>query len=441
MPLSQETLIAFGGALAIGALVGLEREKTKQKANNNSPLGIRTSIILSLFGAISAYLGQLFHPGIFLIAMIGMILLILSSHINLVVRNNRIGITTEISSLLVFLYGALCIFGYVHLALIAGIIMTFVLSLRKNLHSWVKKINQKELFDTLKFAIIAFIILPLLPNESYDHVLLSFLPTHSIHGSAESIQVLNPQRIWFMVVLISGISFIGYILVKIFGKKKGIGMVGILGGLYSSTATSLMLASYSKKHPESTTPFIAGIVLACATSFFKMFLVIETINQTFFARTFISMGLMFLFLMGTGLILFFKNKNTTETSANSLRAFEGFKTPFTLKNALKLALFLTVTLLIAKITLSYASIELYWFIAGAMAFFAIDDPIILSTATSAGTLLTFVEAKNIVLVAIFLNMIQKAGMIYLFGNRNLIKSLILIFTGLLLVTVIGFLYL
>jgi len=427
--------IPIGTSIIIGALIGLEREKAKQYKQGISQIGIRTDILICLFGALAAFLGKEFHPILFLVCFIALILLMIASYIYLAIAQKRIGITTEISSIMVFLLGGLAMAGYSQLALILAIIVTLILSIKMVLHRAVYQINAQEIYDTVKFAIIAFIILPFLPNQYFDHQIYNyFFPGATPPPQFDQIQVLNPYNIWFLVVLVSGISFLGYILVKIIDKKKGIGITGLIGGLYSSTATSLSLAHKSKSHPEITTPFVTGIVLACGISFFRTFIFLRALNGELFTRTFIPIAMMFVYLMIVGLYLLFKKRKDKLTQAAKL------KTPFELTEALKLCGFITGALLISKIILSYSSVNIYYFVAAFMAFFAIDDPFVISAAASAGKLISMNEAKNVVLLVTFLNMFQKVFLVLLFGNRKLFKPLLKIYLGLLLVTLVGFLY-
>ncbi len=429
------TLFSIGMSVVIGALIGLEREKAKEHKQGNSQIGIRTDILICLFGAISAFLGKTFSPVLFLVCFSALVLLTLASYIYLAIAQKRIGITTEISTIIVFLLGGLAMTGYSQLALILAIIVTLILSIKRALHSAVTKINAQEIYDTIKFAIIAFIILPFLPNQYFDRQIYSnILPNINPPAAFDQIQVLNPYNIWFLVVLVSGISFLGYILAKTVGNKKGIGISGLIGGLYSSTATSLSLAHKSKSNPDVTIPFISGIVLACGMSFLRTLIFLRALNVDLFNRAFIPVTLMFVYLMGIGLYFLLSKKKDKIIHTTDL------KTPFELNEALKLAGFITAALLISKIMLTYVSITYYYFVAAAMAFFAIDDPFVISAAASAGKIITITEAKNVVLLVLFLNMLQKAFLVLLFGNRKLFKPLLKIYIGLFLVSLIGFLY-
>jgi uncharacterized membrane protein (DUF4010 family) len=430
-------LFAIGTSIIIGALIGLEREKAKQYKQGVSQIGIRTDILICLFGAISAFLGKIVSPVLFFICLSALILLTLASYIYLAIALKRIGITTEISTIVVFLLGAIAMSGYAQLALILAILITLILSIKTALHHAITKINSQEIYDTIKFAIIAFIILPFLPNQNYDHQIYNaFLPGTTPPAAFDQIQVLNPYNIWFLAVLVSGISFLGYILVKTIGNRKGITISGLIGGLYSSTATSLSLAVKSKSHPEITTPFISGIVLACGVSFLRTFIFIRALNADLFNRAFIPVMMMFLYLMGVGTYMFFHRKKVKLTTTQT----SDLKTPFELTAALKLGGFITGALLISKMVLTYASVNFYYIVAALMAFLAIDDPFIISSAASAGKLITMTEAKNVILLVTFLNMFQKVFLVYIFGNRKLFKPLLKIYGGLFLVSLIGFIY-
>ncbi len=430
-------LIAIGASIIIGALIGLEREKAKQYKQGVSQIGIRTDILICLFGAISAFLGKTVNPVFFLVCFIALILFVLSSYIYLAIALKRIGITTEISTIVVFLLGAMAMDGYMQLAVILAILVTLILSIKTVLHHAVMKINTHEIYDTVKFAIIAFIILPFLPNQYYDHTIYNaFFPNTPPPAAFDQIQVLNPYNIWFLVVLVSGISFLGYILIKTIGNRKGISISGLIGGLYSSTATSLSLSQQSKKHPEITTPFVTGIIFACGISFTRTFIFIRALNAELFNRTFIPVLLMALYLMGAGAYLYFHKKKSGIKPAKAMK----LKTPFELMQALKMGGFISGALLIAKLVLTYASVNFYYIIAALTAFFAIDDPFVISSAASAGKLITMTQAKNVILLVMFLNMFQKAFLVLLFGNKKLFKPLLKVFAGLFLVTIVGFLY-
>lgn len=433
MPELNELLIPFGSSVLIGALIGIERERSKIRKGGKSPFGIRTSILISLVGAVAAYMGQNYDPMVFILTTITFFTLVLMAYGFLSYKMSRIGLTAEVSVILLYIYGAMCTTGYVQLAVIMGIFTTLVLTTKTYLRGFAAKMKTNELFDTIKFAIIAFIVLPFLPDKNYDDQILDpFLP--AIPADLATIDVLNPNRIWLLIVFVSGISFVGYMLVKFFGKKVGISLTGLMGGLYSSTATSMTLAAKSKVLTKTTTPFLAGIILALAISYTKSFIFIRALSEDLFNRVLLPLGLMFLYLSAVGIYLFFKSKK------EKISETKGFESPFKLKKAITLGGFIVAALLAAKITLSFAGVELYYVVATLSALLAIDDPIVISTAATTGTLIELEDAKNIILLVTFLNMVQKAGIVYAFGNRKLVPPLLYVFGGLLLVTTAGFIY-
>jgi len=432
----NSVLLPLGASILIGALMGLEREKTRITSKGKSAVGIRTDMLIGLFGAIAALLGQTINFWVFILCLTSILILSISSYIHLSTKYGRVGVTTEISTILLFLFGAMTMSGYMQLALILAILTTLILSMRQRLHKAIYNINDRELYDTIKFALITFVILPLLPNQSFDHEVFNFLfPGQTPPPGFDSVNVLNPYNIWFLVVLVSGISFLGYILVKIFGKGRGIAFAGLLGGMYSSSATSLTLAEKSKSTPNIVTPYVAGIVLSCAISFIRTFIQIRVLNDEVFSLVLAPIGLMFLYLLIVGLLFMARSKKEPQESQ-----VNKFETPFKVSQAMKLGGFIIGALIIGKIVLTYADLQWYTILASIMAFFAIDDPITISTATTAGKLISYIDAKNIIMMVIFLNMIQKIAVAYFFGNRKLVKPLVITFSGLLLVTLAGIFY-
>lgn len=457
----------FIGAV-IGAIVGLEREKSIQINKEKSPIGIRTDILGGILGGVAVYLSQLISPWVFLIILIAVIMIGLLPIVQNHGKEKVISYKTSISFLLVFLMGGLAFYGEIQVALAVAIIATLVLSLKYTLHKFVYVINYAEIIDAAKFVMIAFIILPFLPNHAYDQQVLNYLiPTtqqvqlvetpafpssKNLPGSnrlstdTRNIQtdILNPYRLWLLIVIISGLNFLGYILVKLYDRNKAYSLTGLIGGFYSSTITSLNLATASKKSPNLVYPFVAGIFLACGSSFLKMFILIRTINAQLFDLVFPGMLAMCIYLLLAGAFFHFYSQRVKKKpirKADKSTDMVQVESPLNLKNAVKLTVFITITIVAANLILHFTDIRIYYILSGLMAFLAVDDPIIISTADIAGKTISLEVAKNIVLGILFLNFIQKLPTAYFFGNRKLLKPLAIGFTGLLLVTITGILYL
>ncbi len=145
-----------------------------------------------------------------------------------------------------------------------GVAIMALLALRVEFHRLAGRITREDVFATLKFGIITAVILPVVPNRSLG---------------APPFDVLNPYKIWLMVVLISGISFIGYLLIKIVGTKRGIGITGFLGGLVSSTAVTLSFSQRSQKSGPLARAFAVAVTVAWTTMFARVIVEVAVVNR------------------------------------------------------------------------------------------------------------------------------------------------------------------
>jgi len=191
-----EFLKNFLIATALGALIGLEREHAQAKGKYTSFAGIRTFPLISLCGAIISYLSINISSWILVAGALILPGLIITAYYTSSIKSKYHGITTAIAALLAFFVGILCLYNEIILAIIVAVTTTILLYARTFLHQFAKKIKKQELVDTIKFAVIAFVILPFLPNKGYGPY-----------------EIFNPFIIWLMVVFISGISFVVYILI------------------------------------------------------------------------------------------------------------------------------------------------------------------------------------------------------------------------------------
>jgi len=178
-------------------------------------------------------------------------------------RNGNIGMTTEVAIIISMLIGALCYWGYITLAVAIGIATTTLLSLKVETDRLVHFLTLQVIASALQLAVISAIVLPVLPNRSL------FL---------EPFDVLNPFKIWLMVVFISGISFLGYIAIKVFWAERSIGLTSFLGGLVSSTAETLSFSERSKEDNNLSKPFALVIILAWTVIFARILVEVGVVN-------------------------------------------------------------------------------------------------------------------------------------------------------------------
>ena len=238
-----EIFQALGVALALGLLVGMEREWGKDQV-----AGIRTFTLVTLSGALSALVAEKYGGWVIAAAVVCLTVMILIGNLPALRRRAAdMGITTEFAMLAMFFTGMLPLMGYgVVATVVAGVVMVLLHS-KKSMHSLVRKIGEAELRAIARLVLIGLVILPVLPNEQYGY-----------YG------VFNPFKIWLMVVLIVGLSLAAYLVGKFIGPNKGLLVSGLLGGMISSTATTASLSRQSKDTGAS--PALLGLVIMIAST-------------------------------------------------------------------------------------------------------------------------------------------------------------------------------
>ncbi len=273
--------IAFG----LGMLVGMQREWADKPA-----AGIRTFPLITVLGALSALLAERYGGWAVAAGVLGVsAFFVISNAAMIKAEAAHPGITTEVAALVMFLVGAALVAGLVVPALAVGGAVAVLLQWKRPLHEFVGKIGEADLRAITRFVLIALVILPALPNQSYGP-----------YG------VLNPFEIWLVVVLIVGISLSAYIVYKLIGTRAGTILAGVLGGLISSTATTVSYSRLSRRMPETggLTAFV--IVTASATVFarvlFEIAVVAPQVLATLAPPILVMTG--YMVLLATGMFLF-----------------------------------------------------------------------------------------------------------------------------------------
>ncbi|HLF97428.1 MAG TPA: MgtC/SapB family protein [Methylococcaceae bacterium] len=245
-------------ALALGLLIGLQRGWTERGGEEGSRVaGIRTFGLISLLGALWQLLSAAHGPLTLAVAFGAFALLIVAGAVLEIRGKNNYSITTPVAALVAFALGALAMAGHLALAAAASVLTTVLLGLKPVLHGWLRRLEPRELNATFMLLLISVVLLPVLPDRTFDPW-----------------QALNPYKIWWMVVLISAISFSGYFAIKTVGAGRGILLTGLFAGLASSTAATLSLSRLAKKHPALHRLAAAGVCAASATMFVRMLLVV-----------------------------------------------------------------------------------------------------------------------------------------------------------------------
>lgn len=315
-------------ALGLGLLIGIERGWSGRKEDEGDRVaGIRTFSLVGLLGGIWAKLATFVGNWILAAVFIAFSALVVASYIiqGKDKQHKDIGITTEISLMITFSLGAWATFGYHVYALGVAVVVMGLLSIKPVLHRWLRKIEVEEIYAGIQLLVISIILLPLLPNQGYGPW-----------------QALNPYWIWWMVVLISGLSFVGYVLIKHLGEQLGILLTAITGAIASSTAVTISLAQLAKRKQSATSIFVAGALLASSIMILRIFIEVAVVNIALLHPLWIPLSLMLLTATGGSIYLWRQHgKSVTDDSSLEL------KNPLRFFTALQFGLLLALILLLA----------------------------------------------------------------------------------------------
>jgi uncharacterized membrane protein (DUF4010 family) len=389
--------LRFGVALGLGVLLGLERERTRQP--EKSFAGVRTIGLISLAGGLSAYFDQQLGLPWLALALFGAVVALTVVSYAVTASRGSLGITTEVTALLAFMLGSLCVRGYVPIAAFLAVATAVMLALKEWLHQLARRIESADVEATLKFAIVTIIILPLVPNENF--------------GPAP-LDVLNPYKIWLMVVLISGLNFASYILVKVVGPEHGIGVTGLLGGLVSSTAVTLGFAQRSRQNPAQSPALALGILLAWTVMFIRVPVMVAIVHRPTAVKLAIVMGGLAVASLGICLLLWRRREAKPDTAS-----VDTGENPFELGQAIQFGLLFGVVTFVAKASQVYLG-EAGLYAAGAIAGLTDVDAISLSMANLAASAPeNTVAAATTIVIAAGANTLVKSGMAVFTGSAEL----------------------
>jgi uncharacterized membrane protein (DUF4010 family) len=396
-----DVAVRFAVALGLGVFLGLERER--KKVDEKDAAGVRTIALVALAGAIAGYMDvQLGLGWLALLVFAAIATLVIVAYVVTAARGDA-GFTTEVSAILAFLLGVLCVRGELSLAASLAVATALLLALRDWLHALAKRIESADVEATLKFAIITLIVLPLVPDKSYG---------------PPPFDVVNPYRIWLMVVLISAIDFASSVLVKIVGTEHGIGFTGLLGGLVSSTAATLGFVKRSRAEPALCPSLALGILLAWTVMFARVLVVTGIVARALTPRLAIGLGLPALACVLATLWVWKKNRSpqrgTVDVGSN----------PFELGQAIKFGLLFGVVIFVARAAeVNFGTSGLY--VTGLLAGSTDVDAISLSMATLVNRQPESLDVgARTIAIAVLSNTIVKSGMVLLLGSSALRKLML-----------------
>jgi len=338
---TYEPFASLALVMAVGFLIGLQREQSMAREATGRRTfvgGIRTFPLVAVAGALSALLARAMGPWIVVTALVVLCVPAAIAYADDVRQGRDRGLTSETAYVLTFLLGALAPSGNVlqdtasRLLVVAalGVSVTALLSMKEALHDWAARVTKDDLYATVKFLVVAVIVLPLLPNRALD-----------------PLEVLNPFHIGLMITLIAGIGFAGYVAFRTLGPGRGLGVTGLLGGLVSSTAVTLSFSGRVKENSGMADACAAGMVLSWTVMFPRLLVIVAVVHPGLARSLVLPLGAAALAGAGASFLLY--RRTRAQSAAGELLSLTN---PFSLGTAVKFGGLFTLILVLSKLAVA-----------------------------------------------------------------------------------------
>lgn len=390
-------------ALGLGLLVGLQRERV-----DPAIAGIRTFALITVLGALAALLGRSFGGWIVAVGLLVSAGLVMSGNLVRMSRGEaEPGQTTEFTAVVMYCVGALTVMAPLAVSVVLGGAVAVLLHFKEPLHRFVDRMGEGDVRAIMQLVLISLVILPVLPDRPFGPY-----------------QVLNPYQIWWMVVLIVGLSLAGYVAFKLFGANAGSALSGVLGGLISSTATTVSYARRTKESPESSRLATLIITIASTVVFGRVLVEMAAVAPRNLLEIGPPIGAMFgvAILVSLGAWLLGRDRKAEPPEPEN---------PADLKAALVFgALYAGVLLAVAFARDRFGTAGLY--AVAALSGLTDMDAITLSTSRLvAGGQVEASTGWRAILLAGLSNLVFKAGIVAVLGARRLFGRIALLFGAML----------
>ncbi len=392
----SDAFVQLGVALALGLLVGLQREWVGQPE-----AGIRTFAFITMLGALCGQLADRAGGWVVAAGLLSTAVLLVSAQ-----RREEAGkgLTTEFAAVAMFAVGAsVVLFDMVLSVVVAGIVAV-LLQWKKPLHQLVRRVDSGEMRMVMQLVLIALVVLPVLPDRAFGPY-----------------DVLNPFQIWLMVVLICGISVAGYTAYRLLGSRTGTLLTGFLGGLISSTATTVSFAQRARQRPETSSRAAVVIVIASAVVFFRVLLEIVVVAPAILGDVLPPLLIMTaVMVLASGVVLL--AARTGEAAGLPIE-----EDPLDLRSAIAFGLLYGAVLLAVAVAREHLG-NSGLFVVAALSGLTDMDAITLSTARliDSGRLDAGMGWRMIIVGAMS-NLAFKAGLVALARDRGLFRPVALAF--------------
>lgn len=389
-------------AMLLGAFLGLRREMDAQAKKIKGFMGVRTMTMIATMGAISTNVPELpYLPVVFF----GALLIFLGiAYANGAINLKRIGMTSELSAIITFWIGVLVGIEQQVMAIILTIFVSIMNGFKEELHRFAKTLTHNEWTGALQLLILSGAVLPFLPRTPID-------PWDAI----------VPFNVWMLVILISGIGFLGYFLTKFFGAKGGIPLTGFLGSIASSTAVTTSMADQSKRSKLSGI-FTVGILIGVATMQLRVVAEIYIWGHGHISMLTTVVPVVMAVVSSIFALYFFRN-TVKHHNLSSTKSDVQLESPFDLVPALKFGAIFVIVLLALALGQKHLG-ESGVYAAAVLSGFVDVDAIVLSSLESvrSGTMEATV-AQNAISLAVFMNTIIKVLYVAVLGSKKLAKRI------------------
>ena len=413
----SETLRLLIASLCLGALIGLIRQWADQaewvdKTEPENSAGLRTYSLWSLLGALAAYCGMHYQPVIYPI-ILGLFGIFLTSAFVIYQKGSGVlGLTSYTSGIITFLLGSLVVWGEIRIAVAVTAALGVMIAAKKTAHAFTHRIKTSDIQIALQFLVVTGVILPIVPNQGFG-------PEHAI----------NLYKIWWMVVLISGLGFAGYIGIRLLGAKAGIFMTGVAGGFASSTATTIALSRTSRQIPALSGSLGMGILLACTIMFARVWVIIFTLHAELAKALILPFCVMSIPGIITILIVSVRpSKQTIETPE--------ITNPLSLSIAIKFALLYAVVVFLVTLTKQWGADKGLYPVAFLSGLTDMDAIALSMTDMVKAQSLNIDLASRGILIGAVANTVFKAGFALYAGDRKL-RTVILVGMGTMILAGVG----
>ena len=388
---ADTTWMNLGVALAVGFLIGIERERSKGDGPQRAVAGLRTFTLISLAGALGLWIG-----GVYVFIATGGIVGLLIAVGYMRTRDTDPGVTTEIAMVVTLLLGGLAV-REPRLAAALAVIVAMLLAFRTPAHNWAKNVlTDAEVRDGLLLAAAALVILPLTPTEPIDPW-----------------GVVQPRKLWMLAVLVMAINALGYVALRALGAKTGLAVAGLLSGFVSSTATIGAMGARTKSQPELHKGAVAGAAASSVATVIQLAIVVGLVSMPtllMLTPALIASGLAAIIYAGIFAVRSFREMSSAEDSPKGR--------PFEPKTAIVFVVVVGLTLLISALLTQWLGDRGLMLAAGVAGFTDAHAPAISSASLAASGRTQADFAALAVLVGFTTNTVSKTVVAFSLGDRR-----------------------